>query len=126
MAGQDSQGRYIPDNETSADAAVASAARTTTANGTAFNTTNIDELMATLVITAVTGTNPTMDITLETTADGTNFYAVAQTFPQQTTTNTGISRVFSSLGSSSRWKWTIGGTATPTFTFSIAATQQRV
>jgi hypothetical protein len=126
MAGQDSKGRYIPDKDTSSGAAVASAARTTTANGTAFDTTSIDELEATLVITAVTGTNPTMDVTLETSLDGTTFYAVPTAFPQQTATTTGVGRVFDGLSASSRWKWTIGGTATPTFTFSISATEQRV
>jgi hypothetical protein len=122
---QDSQGRYYPDAETITDAAVASAARTATGTGSSFTTANLDELNATLVISAASGTTPTLDVTLETTADGTNYYAVPQTFPQQTTTNAGISRVFTGLGSLSRWKWTIAGD-TPSFTFTIAATGQRV
>lgn len=125
MPGQDSKGRYIADKDTSTGAAVASAARTATGNGSAFDTQSIDELEATLVISAASGTTPTLDITLETTADGTEFYAVPQTFPQQTTTQAGVSRVFGGLGSSSRWKWTIAGT-TPSFTFTIAAAEQRV
>ncbi len=120
---QDSQGRYVPDNEASSVGAVASAARTATGNGTAFDTANIDSLNALLVITAASGTSPTLDLTLETTADGTNYYT-AGTFPQQTTTNAGISRIVGDLGALSRWKWTIAGT-TPSFTFAVTTTVDR-
>jgi hypothetical protein len=120
---QDSKGRYVPDKETSTTGAVASAARTATGNGTAFDTDGIDGLNATLVITAASGTTPTMTLNLETTADGTNYY-VAGSFPQQTTTNAGISRMIGNLGSLSRWAWTIGGT-TPSFTFSVTTTVDR-
>ena len=119
---QDSQGRYYESEQTSTDAAVASAARTATGTGTAFSTASIDEITATLTITAASGTNPTLDLTLETTADGTNYYT-AGTFPQQTGTAT-VARVIDGLGATSRWKWTIGGT-TPSFTFSVAATAER-
>ena len=61
---------------------------------------------------------------LPTTADGTNFYTVLA-FPQHANTTTGVARVFGPLGSSSRWKWTIGGTDTPSFTFAISATADR-
>lgn len=41
-------------------------------------------------------------------------------------TNTGAeARVFGPLGPTSRWRWTIGGTDTPSFTFSIASTVDR-
>jgi len=119
---QDSQGRYIEPDETSTGAAVASAARTTTGAGTAFSTSDADSLNATLVITAVSGT-PTLDLVLETTADGTNYYT-AGAFPQQTTTTAGVSRVFGDLGTLSRWAWTIGG-GTPSLTFSVSATVDR-
>jgi len=121
---QDSQGRYVPDNESPAGAQLASAARTTSTNGTAFDTAGVDAINATLVVSAVTGTNPTLDVVLETTADGTNYYTVG-TFAQQTSTQAGLARVFGPLGATSRWKWTIGGTATPTFTFAITATADR-
>jgi hypothetical protein len=120
---QDSKGRYIPDRETSTTAAVASAARTTTGNGTAFDTDGVDNLTATLVITAASGTTPTLDLVLQTTADGTNYYTVTA-FPQQTTTNAGVARVCGPLGKLSRWAWTIGGT-TPSCTFSVSATADR-
>lgn len=124
MAPQDSQGRFVPDAETLSTAAVASAARTATATGTAFSTANLDSITGTLTVTAAAGTNPTLDVTLETTADGTNYYT-AGSFTQKTAAATADAKVFGDLGSLSRWKWTIGGTDTPSFTFSIAATADR-
>jgi hypothetical protein len=121
---QDEQGRYEPADEDQTLADLASAARTTSTTSTAFDTTNIDSVNATLVITAVSGTNPTLDLILQTTADGTNYYT-AGTFAQQTTTQTGLARVFGPLGDTSRWSWTIGGTATPTFTFRVNSTVDR-
>jgi hypothetical protein len=120
---QDSQGRYVPDNESLSVGAVASAARTATGTGSSFDTSGVDSINATLVISAASGTTPTMTLNLETTADGTNYY-VAGSFPQQTTTNAGISRVFGDLGTLSRWAWTIGGT-TPSFTFAVTTTADR-
>jgi hypothetical protein len=120
MAAQDSQGRYVTPAETPSAAQLASAARTTSTNGTAFDTSGVDSVSAALVITARSGTNPTLDVVLETTADGTNYYTVLA-FPQQTNTTTGVARVFGPLGSLSRWKWTVGGTDTPSFTFAITA-----
>jgi hypothetical protein len=121
--GQDAQGRYYSDNESSSVASLASATKTATGTGTAFATPQIDNLNATLVISAASGTNPTLDLTLETTADGTNYYTVG-TFPQQTTTQAGIARVIGPLGSSCRWKWTLAGTS-PSFTFAVTTTVSR-
>lgn len=121
---QDAQGRYVPDAESlSGGAAVASAARTETGTGTAFSTAGLDSITGTLTVTAASGTTPTLDVTLETTADGTNYYT-AGSFVQKTATATADAKVFGDLGSSSRWKWTIGG-ETPSFTFSISATADR-
>lgn len=120
---QDDQGRYVASEETRAGQQVASAARTATANGTAFDTSDVDEITATLDVSAVSGTDPTLDVILQTTADGTNYYT-AGSYTQSTATGT-EAKVFTGLGSSSRWRWTIGGTDTPTFTFSIAATFER-
>ena len=116
----DERGRFEAADEDLALADLASAARTTTGNGTAFDTTAVDSVNATLVITAASGTTPTLDLVLQTTADGTNYYT-AGTFPQQTTTQTGISRVIGDLGDLSRWQWTIAGT-TPSFTFRVDST----
>lgn len=120
---QDDKGRYVPDAETLAAAAVASAARTTTGTGSAFSTAGVDNIIGVLTVTAASGTTPTLDVTLETTADGTNYYTVGS-FVQKTGTATADSKVFGDLGSSSRWKWTIAGT-TPSFTFAITASADR-
>lgn len=119
---QDDQGRYYEAESTRSGQQVASAARTATANGTAFDTSDVDEITATLTVTAASGTTPTLDVTLETTADGTNYYTVGS-FAQKTTSAT-EAKVFTGLGSLSRWKWTISGT-TPSFTFAITSTFER-
>jgi hypothetical protein len=120
---QDDKGRYYEAEETRTTQQVASAARTATANGTAFDTADVDEITGTLDVTVVSGTNPTLDVILQTTADGTNYYTVGA-FTQKVATGA-EARVFTGLGSLSRWRWTIGGTGTPTFTFSVAAAMER-
>lgn len=122
---QDDQGRYYASNEPLAagSGSLASATKTATGSSAAFSTADMDSVNVLLVISAASGTTPTLDLALETTADGTNYYS-AGTFPQQTTTNAGISRVFGDLGATSRWTWTIGGT-TPSFTFAITATADK-
>lgn len=125
MPTQDPQGRYVPDSETSTVAALASAARTSSSNGSSFSTAGIQSLNATLVVSAASGTNETLDVVLQTSADGTNFYDLEPAFPQQTGTTAGVARVIDGLGNTSRWKWTIGGTDTPSFTFAISATAER-
>lgn len=118
----DSNNQWYNDNEAYALAAVASAARTATGTSAAFSTADVNSLNATLTITVASGTSPTLDLTLETTADGTNYYT-AGTFPQQTGVAT-VARVIGDLGATSRWKWTIAGT-TPSFTFAVSATADR-
>ena len=120
---QDDQGRYVASEETRSGQQVASAARTATANGTAFDTSDVDEITATLTVSAASGTDETLDVILQTTADGTNYYT-AGSFTQATGTTT-ESKVFTGLGSSSRWRWTIGGTDTPTFTFAVVSTFEK-
>jgi len=76
---QDSQGRYIPPDETPTGGVLASAARTTSTNGTAFDTPDTVSLTATLVVTDRDGTNPTLDVELQTSGDeGLTYEKVAQ------------------------------------------------
>lgn len=123
MAAQDSQGRYIAPEESVTGAQLASAARTTSSNGTAWDTSGVDEVTAAFTVSASSGTNPTMDMVLETSADGTAYYTVGS-FTQKTTTTAAETKVFGPLGDLSRWKWTVGGT-TPSFTCAIVATVDR-
>lgn len=113
-------GQYYEAPEGSSRISVASAARTATATSTAVNTENVDEIEAELNITAASGTDETLDVTLETKTDTGDWYTVGA-FPQQTGIVANVGRVFDSLGDQIRWKWTIGGTDTPSFTFSIDA-----
>lgn len=120
----DERGRHVAPDEDLALADLASAARTTTGNGTAFDTTGVDSVNANLIISAASGTTPTLDLVLQTSADAGATYYTAGTFAQQTTTQAGLARVFGDLGDLSRWQWTIAGT-TPSFTFSVATTIDR-
>ena len=69
---------------------------------------------------AWTGTSPTLDVSLETTSDGTNYFAAGTAFAQKTTAAADESRAFSGLGTGCRWKAVAGGT-TPGLVFSINA-----
>lgn len=113
------KGRFSPKPEARADFALASAARTATGNGAAFDTQDVVNIEATLAISARSGTTPTLDLRLETTVDGTNWDTVAA-FPQQTNTVVARGKAFAGLGRQCRWAWTIGGT-TPSFTFAVTA-----
>jgi hypothetical protein len=122
---QDSSGRYAPADEDNTLADLASAARTTSTASTAFDTTNIDSVNGTLIITATTGTDETLDVILQTSPDGGTTWQTVGAFAQQTATTAGVPKIFAGLGDSSRWSWTIGGTGSPGFTFSISSTVDR-
>lgn len=103
---------------------LASAARTTSSQTAALPGFGAaDKLLLQLVITAVSGTTPTLDVVIEDTLDGTNWRNVA-TFPQKNSTTFAATNVQQVLPAAVfadrlRVRWTIGGTATPTFTFSV-------
>lgn len=118
-----------------------------TANGTAFNlpVQDYDSFTAGLTVAAVGGTNPTLDLYLQTLGVDGNWYDVYHWAQQtaNTTANTQVfvnvgvgsgSRLVGSVGASTiaantlgvgplsntyRFAYTIGGTATPTFTPTI-------
>jgi hypothetical protein len=104
-----------------------SAARTTSVDGTEHNLVGdkqvrghkLREMLFQLSVTAVSGTTPTLDVDIEESLDGTNWFtltsftqAVAQTVEIKKTVN---------VSGYIRATWTIGGTGTPTFTFKIDA-----
>lgn len=119
----DQNSQWYNDAETVTGGAVASAARTTSGNSSAFSTADYDSVTGVLTVSAASGTSPTLVVDLETTADGTNYYTVGS-FTQKTGVTAADSKAFGPLGATSRWKWTIGGTS-PSFTFEIAATGNR-
>lgn len=95
-----------------------SAARTATANGTVVEETGRRRTLAlVLAITAASGTSPTLDVVVQTSRDGGTWYT-AGSFTQATTT--GTQRKTFALDRYVRLQWTIGGSDTPTFTFSAS------
>jgi hypothetical protein len=71
-----------------------------------------------------TGTTPTLDVKLETSVDGTNYFQVSTAFGQKTTIAAAEGRAFAPLANFSRWVCTIAGT-TPIMAFSISATDRK-
>jgi hypothetical protein len=98
---------------------VASAARTTTGNSgslTGYGPTTT--LRAQLDVIAASGTNPTLDVLIQDTLDGTNWNNLG-TFAQKVTTGREVLNVTTPFSDELRVTWTISGTDTPTFTFSV-------
>lgn len=83
---QDSQGRYVPDNETLAtgSGSLASATKTSSDVSAAFSTAGYDSITATLTVTDRDGTSPTLDVILETSGDGGSTFEVVDQFTQVT------------------------------------------
>ena len=103
---------------------VASAARTATGQSAALPMRRLvvsGKVGLIVNCTAVAGTTPTLDLSVEWSADGTNFFAAqaADTFTQITGISGG-SKSFDVKGPFYRVKWTIGG-STPSFTFTVDA-----
>lgn len=100
---------------------VASAARTASSNSGGLRQDTGDALNVLVSTTAVTGTTPTLDVSVEWSNDGTNWAvgSPADTFTQITATGKVVKR-FSVKAEQHRIVWAIGGTDTPTFTFSVS------
>lgn len=94
------------------------AARTSNASGPHVPARDDDTARLTLSVTASGGTAPTLDVAIETSADGSS-WATAGSFAQATGTSS-ERLVVSNLDRFVRANWTIGGTGGPTFTFSVA------
>jgi hypothetical protein len=98
----------------------ASAARTTSGNGAAVvGIADANNAALQLNVTAASGTTPTLDVVVEATVDGTNWYTVG-TFTQKVATGLQVITVTNLIGNQLRARWTIGGT-TPSFTFTVDA-----
>jgi hypothetical protein len=115
----DRSGNYYRGSVARPDATLASAARTASGTGTAFNTDAAKSLKAFLTVSAASGTTPTLDVRLETSIDGGTTWRTVGSLAQINTTGT-RNGVLGPLGDQCRWAWTIAGT-TPSFTFTITA-----
>lgn len=69
-------------------------------------------------VSAAIGTNPTLDVFVQTSADGAT-WRVLGTFPQATGTTTSVRKSFPGCDRFCQVAWTIGGTGGPSFTFSV-------
>jgi len=105
----------------------ASAARTTSGTGDAFpGFGEADKLAAQLSVASRSGTNPTLDVVIQHSIDGGTTWFDLITFTQATAAGNEL-KAYADVQASSaqvigdrlRAKWTIGGTGTPTFTFSV-------
>lgn len=101
--------------KTHTQAPLASAARTTSGNSTAFACDNFDEALVMINVSAASGTSPTLDITFEV-YDGANW--MTHTAATQITGAGSQVMKLTNLGTEYRIKYTIGGTS-PSFTFSV-------
>lgn len=77
------------------------------------------ECLVFLNITAVSGTTPTLDVSVESFDEVGAAYAPIGSFTQKTATGIDTLKLTGTLGRLIRIKWTIGGT-TPSFTFSVS------
>lgn len=115
MSYQKSDGTYV---YTQALPGLGSAARTTSAAGPAIEVGDKVEIRdLKLNVTAASGTTPTLDVTVQTSPDATNWTSVG-TFTQKTTTGS-QTKTFFGLDRYVQVIWTIAGT-TPSFTFDVS------
>lgn len=92
-----------------------SAARTVTGSGSAVEVGDRGVARLLMDVTAASGTSPTLNVTVETSHDGTTWRS-AGTFTQATAV--GQQRAAFNIDRFVRASWTIGGTS-PSFTLSI-------
>lgn len=94
-----------------------SAARTATSTGSSIELGDRGTLRLLLDVTAASGTTPTLDVTVQTSHDGSTWRSLG-TFTQATAISS-ERKSFSGCDRFVRVSYTIGGT-TPSFTFSVS------
>lgn len=98
---------------------VASAARTTSSSTSSLTEYGYaNTIRAQLEVTAFAGTTPTLDVVIQDTLDGTNWNTIG-TFAQKTGVAREVINITAPFSDTLRISWTIGGTAGPSFTFSV-------
>jgi hypothetical protein len=80
-------------------------------------------MRAFLICSSRSGTNPTLDVVVEDTPDGTNFFSCGA-FTQVTAAGSQALDITKAFSSRWRVRYTIGGTNTPTFNFGIWVIQK--
>ena len=97
---------------------IASAAITSTATSSALANTQGNGYQVTIPVTAVSGTNPTMDVRVEESFDGGTNWVTVYDFQRITATGSYSTPLLRALGTHIRYVRTISGT-TPSFTMAI-------
>jgi len=98
-----------------------SGAETADGNSEDFeNFQNYEQAVFYLDVTAVSGTSPTLDVTIEEKDPVSGKYFTIGTFAQKTATGSERIVINPLYGTILRAKWVIGGTS-PSFTFSLSA-----
>lgn len=101
--------------------AVASAARTATGSSGSIDVGHQDFLSLMLDVTAVSGTTPSLTLSVEWSHDGATWFTAdpVDTFTAVTASGKKV-KLFQVKGTVARVTWTISGT-TPSFTFSVTS-----
>jgi hypothetical protein len=94
-----------------------SAVRTASGSGTAYFMAQRNTMRLDLVVSAASGTTPSMTATVETSKDGSTNWSTVAAFTAATTV-TSQRKVFTGFDRYARVSWAITGT-TPSFTFSV-------
>jgi hypothetical protein len=96
---------------------IESLARTTNGNSDNVRAYGGESVRAQLLISAVSGTAPTLNVLIEDTLDGTNYNTIG-TFAQKTAAGREVINISVPFAENLRVSWTIAGT-NPSFTFSV-------
>lgn len=96
-----------------------SAEKTSSSETGAIDVSNADEMSIYLDVTVASGTDETLDVTIQDSPDGVKWYD-KESFTQATGV-TGEAKRITNFGKFIRVKYVIGGTDTPTFTFEVLA-----
>lgn len=78
----------------------------------------VGKIRVQLDVTAVAGLTPTLDVVAEDTLDGVNWNTIG-TFTQKTTVSRQVIDITSPFADRIRYRWTVGGSAGQSFTFSV-------
>lgn len=102
----------------------ASAARTTSSDtGALVGFGNVKNLRVQLACTAASGTNPTLNVVVEDSLDGSTWNQIGS-FTQLTASGQQAINIAAPFADTIRVRWTLGGTS-PSFTFSVVALVQQ-
>jgi hypothetical protein len=109
--------KYVRGNDVTP---VASAAKAVNGNSGWLNAEEFSSLALSLAVSAHAGTAPTLDVIVETASDDQGADSRQVGAFTQKTANVTERKSFAGLDKFYRVAWTVGGTAGPTFTFSVS------